>query len=541
MTRRLLTLIVALAALLLPARASADDEPARVVVGPISADDTPSVRNALVRLLLSKSSVELVSRVYFDKIASRLGVSPKDAKGQKRVCHALGVAVVLEGEIEDEEEGSSLTLRVRGADGEVLETQQLAAKTRAELVKKLGAEAWKELGPALRDAPAPQSGKKQRLALVALTGPKAPEVRAALEKALAKAPSLELVAEVELAETRPAEPSERVELAAAHGAHALLAGEIKVAGPTELTLTVLNGKNGDDIGEVKLKGAGLPGLKRAIDADLLKKLGPIVAEAERPKPPREEAEEEEVQAAPPPEKPSKRPSPLEAVAALRAGTRNYRYSDDLFAALRAYKMGLTPAAFVGARWYPAAHFEGGAVAHVGLAASFEQAFLIESKVGDESYGTSAREWQLGLHGRLPLDALELGADLGLGEHSFNVDDDPNLPLVPDVSYRFMRFGVEGRYRAGSVSAGASFGYRHVTDAGTVATKAWFPRLDVAGLDAGGWAGYAVMPRLSLLAGVLYRRYWYSMNPEPGDRWVAGGALDSYISGWVGVGWELAGD
>ncbi|MBK9000763.1 MAG: hypothetical protein IPM35_34000 [Myxococcales bacterium] len=544
MIRRLLALLLGLALLLFAPGAARASDSVRVVVGELDGDDSPSVRNALVRLLLAQSGVELVSRAYFEKVAARLGASPKDARGKQAVCRALGVAVVLEGEIDQAEDGVSLTLRVRGADGEVAETQELAAKTQRALVKQITESGWQKLGAAISDAEPAKTGAKQRLVLAELSGPKAAEVRAALEKALGKSPSLELVPEAEAAVARPEEaqkPADRVLVAASLGASALLSGEVKVAGRTELTLRVLNGKNGDDLGEVTLKGAGLPGLRRAIDADLVKKLAPILAEAARPTPPREEAEEETLEDEPAPKQPTLRPSPLEAMLALRGGTRNFRYSDDLFGALRAYKMGPTPAAFVAVRWYPAAHFEGGPIAHVGIAASFEQAFLIESQADGETYPTTAREWQLGLHGRLPLGALELGADLGLGEHAFNVDDDPNFPVVPDVAYRFVRLGVDARYRAGSFSVGGSFGYRHVSEAGTVETAAWFPRLQVAGLDAGAFAGYAVIPRLDVLAGALYRRYWYSMNPEPGDRFIAGGALDSYISGWIGVGYQLPAD
>jgi len=539
--RRLLALFAAVVALVAWSAAAQAADTIRVVVHDLSGDGSPSVRNALLRLMSEQPGIELTSRAYFDKVASRLGVSPKDAKGRKAVCRALGLAAVLEGEVDATDDAVSATLRIRGADGEVLETQELSAKTQRELVKQIEQSGWAKLGPALDDAQPAKSDGKRRLVLLELSGNKAGDLRGALEKALGKSADLSLIPEAEAVAARPeeaAKPGERVLVAAALGAVALLRGKLE---GNQLTLTVLDGKSGEELGAVQLKGIGIAGLRRSIDADLLKKLAPVVAEAATPVPPKEEIEEESVEADPAPVEPVLAASPLQAVVGFRAGTRNFRYSDDLYGALRAYKMGLTPAAFVGVRWYPAAHFAKGAAAHVGIAASLEQAFLIESRSGDESYETTSREWQLGLHGRLPAGALELGADLGFGGHSFEVSDDASTPLVPDVSYRFLRAGADARYRLGNASFGASFGYRHVTDAGDVQSARWFPRLDVAGLDAGAFAGWAVMRRLDVLAGVLYRRYWFSMNPEPGDPQVAGGALDSYIGGWVGVGWELGSD
>jgi hypothetical protein len=546
--RRWLLFAAALVALVATTGVARAEAPTRVVVRDIQADDTPSARNALVRLLAARPGLTVVSFAHFQKITDRLGVGPKDGEALRAVCRAQGVAALVDGELEaDEQDGSTLVLRVRGPDGEGLETQRLTGKTQRALVKELSASGWKRIGPAIEEAGA--SARKQpaerRVALVGPSGDKAESLRPALEKALGESADFSLVPPSEAESARPAEaakPAERKLVAAALGASALLFAELSGRGPNRLTVTVVAGKTGEPVGEVKLDGFGVAGLRRAIAKGLTKKLGPLLSGTEPPSPPEEEPDDEDVEAdEPAPKKRAKRPSALWALVALRATTRNFRYSDDLFAQLRAYQMGLTPASFVAARWYPAAHFEGGLPAHLGLAASFEQAFLIESRADGESYDTTAREWQLGVRGRLPLGDLEGGVELGLGEHSFAVDDDPNRPLVPDVAYRFVRLGLDARARYGSLSAGGSFGYRHVSEAGSIGTRAWFPRLEVAGLDAGAFAGYALLPGLDALVGVHYRRYWYSMNAEPGDRFVAGGALDSFISAWLGVGWELGAD
>lgn len=541
MTRALrlwLTVVLAVVLTSLSAHAS----PIRAVVRELPGDDAPSVRDALVRMLAARDGIELVSRAHFEKLVARLG-GKKDPGIKKRLHRALGLAVVIEGEVEQSDAGVSVTVRVLGTDGEVLESQELSARTQRELVKKIDGEGWKLLGPTIEEATPPKASKP-RLVLLALSGSQAGAVRSAIEKALAKSPDFELLPDAEAEAARPGEapgPADRVLVAAALGASLLVSGEVQGTRALKLTLALYNGKNGEPLGEVKLDAATAALLERAIARDLPKKLAAVAAEAQPPTPPREEPVEAAPDEAPPPAKAARLPSPLEAALTVGAGTRNYRYSDDLFAALRAYKMGPTPAAAVSARWYPGAHFTAGIAANVGLAVAYEQAFLIQSEANGETYDTRSREWLAGLHARLPVGALELGVDLGLGAHAFEVDDDAKQPLVPSVDYHFIRAGVDARYRFGSLLFGGGFGYRHVTDAGEVGSDAWFPRMDVAGLDLGAHAGYEVIPRVSLLVGARYRRYWYSMNPEPGDPFVAGGALDSYITGWAGLGWELAGD
>jgi len=87
---------------------------------------------------------------------------------------------------------------------------------------------------------------------------------------------------------------------------------------------------------------------------------------------------------------------------------------------------------------------------------------------------------------------------------------------------------------------ARLAYLAVTDAGEIGEDDWFPRLSVAGIEATLEAGYVLPDGLSLRLGVDLRRYFYSLNPEPGDAWIAGGALDQYVAGQLGAVWAFGG-
>ena len=63
---------------------------------------------------------------------------------------------------------------------------------------------------------------------------------------------------------------------------------------------------------------------------------------------------------------------------------------------------------------------------------------------------------------------------------------------------------------------------------------WFPRATGAGLDAGAMLTFHAKPWLELYARVDLRRYFFAMNPEVGDPWIAGGATDQYVGGALGI-------
>jgi hypothetical protein len=76
------------------------------------------------------------------------------------------------------------------------------------------------------------------------------------------------------------------------------------------------------------------------------------------------------------------------------------------------------------------------------------------------------------------------------------------------------------------------GWRHLLGTGEMTD--WFPRATGNGLDASAGAGYAITKWLGAYARADLRHYFFAMNPEPGDERVAGGAVDSFIGGAVGI-------
>jgi hypothetical protein len=73
-------------------------------------------------------------------------------------------------------------------------------------------------------------------------------------------------------------------------------------------------------------------------------------------------------------------------------------------------------------------------------------------------------------------------------------------------------------------------------AGEIQEDYWFPRSDVGGVEGAAGIGYMVTEEVEVQAGIDVRRYFFTMNPEPGDRWIAGGGADQYLAGSIGASW-----
>jgi len=560
MPKRWLLLVVGILVLFsFSSRARAADDAKRVVVAEFAGDSGGQVRRGLLEALLGHSEVFVVSLAHAEKLVDGAAVANRESA--KTLGKALGLVAVVEGEVAKSGSGFAVKVRVRSTqDGEVSEAHQFRADDLKALSKKLATAAWTQVSPGLMDSKSPRKGGTQ-VGVRPMTGPKSSAVRAWVQQAIKRKKGLGIVSNKALKGANVGEDTKGAELAAAAealDASAFLTGKVSIEGKTaSVEIDVQNGADGESIAQFTLKGKGLAGLKREIAKELVKKLEGPLERAHPPSPPEEkiaaaaeEAGEEgaeseegggEEEAPSEPSKASERPSPLEVGGGIRAASRNFRYQDDLFDSLRAYKLGLAPAGFLWLRWYPVAHFNGGALAHLGLTGGYEQGFALESEAANgEKYSTTSREWFAGLRYRIPVQRHEVGIQVNYGVHSFLVDDDPVFPLVPDVKYSYVRLAADARARVSRVVIGGHFGYRIVSDAGDIQSDRWFPHASVGGVDAGLQAGYEVVDGLDLLVGFDFRRYFYSMNPEPGDARIAGGALDEYIAGWGGFAYRLPG-
>lgn len=213
--------------------------------------------------------------------------------------------------------------------------------------------------------------------------------------------------------------------------------------------------------------------------------------------------------------------------------RRLRWNDDLDQVLRRYDLaanavGVTFTARPGAG-APGAFVALGGELAVGVNGS-------RTSDGTE-YPTAASEWTAALGYALTIRRVEVAAAVAYGEQRFAIDDEmaSGGELVPDVTYRFARGGVDGRVpldpRWTLVVRG---GWRHLLGTGDLGGDAWFPRLTGAGLDGSLGAQVRLTRWLGAYARAEVRHYFFAMNPEPGDAVIAGGAVDTFLGGAIGL-------
>ena len=71
---------------------------------------------------------------------------------------------------------------------------------------------------------------------------------------------------------------------------------------------------------------------------------------------------------------------------------------------------------------------------------------------------------------------------------------------------------------------------------------WFPGATGSGIDFGAFAAYQVLSFMDIAVGVDYIRYGFDFNglpdnaglPDSTATKIAGGAIDTYLSGWGGL-------
>jgi hypothetical protein len=161
---------------------------------------------------------------------------------------------------------------------------------------------------------------------------------------------------------------------------------------------------------------------------------------------------------------------------------------------------------------------------------------------DTTFGVRFSELQGGLRARYPLDGNEVGLALTFGSMLAGLDDGGQAD-VPDFKYTFVRVAADGRLAFGDLSALASLGVRVPTGYGEVGSDQWFPRVGGYGVEGSLGLEYRLSQLIGIEASGSLRRFVLNMNSRPTDATggvseVAGGAVDLYLSGYVGVNFSL---
>ncbi|MBX7114234.1 MAG: hypothetical protein K1X64_07845 [Myxococcaceae bacterium] len=257
---------------------------------------------------------------------------------------------------------------------------------------------------------------------------------------------------------------------------------------------------------------------------------------------REAREEEEARVRKEKEEPEQPAEETVAAPKLRLGvtarafTRRFFYRTDLFNQLMRYELPIGPAAGAEIDFYPAAFISNGFGSRIGVLTSFDTAFGIASvstnptTMVQSRYNTSALRFKLGVTVRFNVGPLELSPILGYALQNYSITAPATAePInVPAVSYNAFRLGGNARFAfIDKMAVQLGIAYQQPLSTGEIGGPKYFPRLSVQGMDAWLSVSYAITKNFEAKVGIDYTRYGYKMNPQPGDPYVAGGALDDY--------------
>jgi len=236
------------------------------------------------------------------------------------------------------------------------------------------------------------------------------------------------------------------------------------------------------------------------------------------------------------------PVAFEVMVGPRLVHRTFNFNDPLSdheaGATKPYSYTLPagPSPFIDLGFYPAALGARGLLANFGVVGSYEK--LIATKTQSSSSSTEAQQFEIGVRGRLPLGAHEVGLAASYGEQTFHVSDTDPGPFaggtVPNVDYTFVDLDADGHFRLDPITIGAHLGTRFVTHTGALG-KMWFPTVKTTAIEAGLSAAYRLTPLFEIVLGADLMRYAFDFNPVPQTAGlVAGGAVDQYISGYLAL-------
>jgi hypothetical protein len=220
------------------------------------------------------------------------------------------------------------------------------------------------------------------------------------------------------------------------------------------------------------------------------------------------------------------------------GSRHFAYTDALTKNLRPYDVDGAPLVMLAMSLHPFADTP--LLKDLGIFGDYTAAVGLGSATRNGSaVGTSWSRFDVGGHLRIrignPERPVMLGVSGAYGLELFRFTDATSIdPELPSVSYGFVRAMLDTRIPIGPFAFTASAGYLHVVANGEVGLRVRGTRND--GIEASLGAALPFAHAFELRLSGSYTRFFYSFDPVPGDAYVAGGALDQYLTGQLALAW-----
>jgi hypothetical protein len=392
-------------------------------------------------------------------------------------------------------------------------------------------------------APAALAGEVPRVAVESFRGPQAARIQGAVETGLVG--RYYVVPDFNIAEVARRKgiglvvDDEFATVGKALDVQAFVSAQIQKRSNWQVALLVRRGDTGAPMGRILVTDRRLDRLERQLTQRTSRRLQALLARKGGPS----DVEPDTVQAPSLSEK-----APVEVAEDSPGGTpgeiftmsldgrlftRSFSYAQNL-SGLPEYKLGQAFASALEVSFHPGA-LVGPAMAPLGIIGSLEYGMGVGSRVSEteDRRSSDVSAFSVGLEWRLRFGAHELTPQASYGARSFTTGEAG--PRVPDVRYKLLSAGLAARLQVlPRLALLTQAAFVHVLDAGPLMEPGRFTRATVRGLDAQAGLSFAMTDVLELRATGGMRRYGFDMNAQPGDAWVAGGAVDQTLWGGMGL-------
>jgi len=552
--------------------ASADDRP--VALLPFQGPQAAKVRQN-VQKGLDAAEVELVS-------LKRVSSVVKSTKGYAKQAAKLQAGALVRARIRRVEGRWVADAEVRSAKGQRVEKFRVSSSNMTRLSNRIVAQLLKtgrmplagvtaEGSKAKPETPAPT---KPRLVIRPFTGAQAAKIRGAAVRGLRSGsvelfPNQKFTAEAKSLGADLKSEGGHVAPASALAVSGLIDGDVlHEDGVWSAYVRLTDGDSANVISQHYYDASTASALAKSVQTNIgsdfrkdIKNLGvkgpgavvaaPIAAATPAPAPaaPAKTKEEDEPKKTKKKRAKGERPAAVDIELDFRVVHRTFRYNEDLRGDLRDYTLNVGPGVGIKFQYYPGAHFTAGVGAQFGVDFEWERLFNIDSTRADgQTFPTDSQQFLIGLRWRYPKGRWEPSVVLGYGVHNFGfglsgppVPGEDNTAGIPSVKYEFVRLGAGFRVAVGKKEIfilATNISFRGVFSVGGIGTNLWFPEAKANGMDALLMLGFALPKGFEIRLSGDYRRYGFDLNPVPPDPpYVAGGALDQYWGGALGVAWR----
>ena len=169
---------------------------------------------------------------------------------------------------------------------------------------------------------------------------------------------------------------------------------------------------------------------------------------------------------------------------------------------------------------------------------------VRDERADRNFAVTFSELQGGARLRFPIGEHEIGTQATIVRTAAGLDAPASVTGVPEISYVALRPAADLTMNFGPVSLRGAIGYQRTLGGfGEMSGAEWFPHMDGYGFDGQLGLDYRVSSSVTLQALGSLRRFVLDMNSRPDDAIggkaeVAGGAVDQYLSGYLGIMFAL---